>query len=342
MKKIIFAVILFFSVHSLASSQTITGNGNTSVIGDNNDIANTHNITKSEKIFYNSKDAFNDLKDKKYNKVIFEGEEYEKLPVVIGNSNSTSVYGQYNISSDSKTSTDKKLLLITATNFESIQLHKAAERNNFKPEMKVYNDQIVYKLGNKNGVEIYHMQPFMMGMLEPGSTPLILMSVFNNLKPDYIIATGIAFGRQNKGQELGDILVSRQLVNYETRKETNGDIIFRGDKVTSPLSGRINSAIHSWSGAKVHTGLVLSGNVLVNSKEFLNFLLKKEPEYTGGDMESYGVYSVSSMMGSKWIMIKGISDWGDGTKNDNYHQIALENVGNFIFHAINQGVFLNE
>jgi nucleoside phosphorylase len=59
----------------------------------------------------------------------------------------------------------------------------------------------------------------MMGMLESGSTPLILMSVFRDIKPDYVIATDIAFGRQSKGQALGDIVVSRQLVNYESRKE---------------------------------------------------------------------------------------------------------------------------
>jgi nucleoside phosphorylase len=176
-----------------------------------------------------------------------------------------------------------------------------------------------------------------MGMLEPGATPLILMSVFKDIHPDYVIATGIAFGRKSKGHNLGDILVSRQLVNYESRKEVNGDIIFRGDKVTSSMLGRINAAIHNWKGATVHQGVVLSGNALVNSKEFLEHLAKREPEYVGGDMESYGVYAVASMMGAQWIMIKGISDWGDGSKNDNFHKLALENVGKFIFYTAEQG-----
>jgi hypothetical protein len=43
------------------------------------------------------------------------------------------------------------------------------------------------------------------------------------------------------------------------------------------------------------------------------------------------------MMGAKWMMIKGISDWGDGSKNDAHHRIALENVGQFIFHLIRDG-----
>lgn len=61
--------------------------------------------------------------------------------------------------------------------------------------------------------------------------------------------------------------------------------------------------------------------------------------YIGGDMESYGVYAVSSMIGAKWIMIKGIGDWGDGSKNDKYHQLALENADHYIYHLIHEGCF---
>lgn len=231
----------------------------------------------------------------------------------------------------------KKLLILTATNFETGVLHEAAQKAGLEIRKELVHDHIVYRMGTLGGVDIVHMQPGMMRMLEAGATPLILMSVFRDLQPSYVIATGIAFGRQSKGQTLGDIVVSRQLVNYESRKESNGKIIFRGDKATSPMLERVNGGIHSWKGVKIHQGVVLSGNALVNSKEFLAHLEQREPEYVGGDMESYGVYAVASMMGAKWIMIKGISDWGDGTKNDTYHRIALENVGNFIFHVIKDG-----
>ena len=232
---------------------------------------------------------------------------------------------------------EKTLLLLTATNYETEIIHQIAQKVGLKITKQIINDQIVYSMGNLGGIAIFHMQPGMMGMLEPTCTSLVLMNVFRDVNPKYIIATGIAFGRQSKGQQLGDILVSRQLVNYESRKELNGDIYFRGDKVTSPMLARINAGIHTWKGAKVHQGLVLSGNALVNSKEFLDYLTKKEPEYGGGDMESYGVYAVASMMNADWIMIKGISDWGDGSKNDESHKIALQNVGEFIFHVIKEG-----
>lgn len=309
MKLLAYAIVLmnmcFSPVHSQAPTQTQTVNGNNNAIvsGNNNKV---HNNTLS------SSEARNALSNLAPEKIFFTDKEKEK-------------------------SNQKTLLILTATNFETQIIHQEAQKAGLIITKEIINDQVVYRLGILGGVDIFHMQPGMMGLLEPGCTPLILMSVFRDINPNYIIATGIAFGRQSKGHQLGDILVSRQLVNYESRKESNGDIYFRGDKVTSPMLGRVNAGIHSWKGATIHQGLVLSGNALVNSKEFLSYLSKKEPEYVGGDMESYGVYSVSSMMGAEWIMIKGISDWGDGTKNDDSHKIALQNVGTFIFHLIGEG-----
>lgn len=302
-------VTLFLANVSTYANQNVSGHGNVMISGDNNRVKSNTNIP--------SNTASEDLAKGNYKDVIFEDKT----------------------ETDISKSDKKKLLIVTATNYETQVIQEEAKNVGLKICKEVINDQVVYNLGSLGGVDIMQMQPSMMGMLDPGSTPLMLMSVFRDLNPDYIIATGIAFGRESKGQKLGDILVSRQLVNYESRKESNENIYFRGDKVTSPLLGRINGAIRSWKGANIHQGVVLSGNTLVNSKEFLTHLSKREPEYVGGDMESYGVYAVASMMGAQWIMIKGISDWGDGTKNDNFHKIALENVGKFIFYAIKTGNF---
>jgi|GEM_PF-3427292 len=311
-------LISLISTVSAAVTQTATGHGNAQVVGDNNRVDNHSRVSDSPiKVTqppkdYTSAEAKEDLEYGNYKDVVFEEKKKERA-------------------------SRKKVLILTATNFETGVIHEAAQKVGLAIHKEVLHDHIVYRMGTLGGVDIVHMQPGMMGMLEPGSTPLILMSVFRDLQPDYVIATGIAFGRQSKGQTLGDILISRQLVNYESRKETNGTIIFRGDKVTCPMLERVNGGIHNWKGVKIHQGVVLSGNALVNSKAFLTYVEQREPEYVGGDMESYGVYAVASMMGAKWMMIKGISDWGDGSKNDAHHRIALENVGQFIFHLIRDG-----
>lgn len=307
----------FISDCLAGTTQTVTGHGNTLIRGEHNKVNNNAKISDSpinisEFKDYSSEEVKKDLEEGNYKGVKFEDKKKVK-------------------------SSKKRVLILTGTNFETSVLHEAAQKAGLEIHKELMHDHVVYNLGSIGGVNIIHMQSGVMGMSEPGCTPLILMSVFRDLYPDYVISTGIAFGRQSKGQALGDIVMSRQLVNYESRKETNGQIIFRGDKVTCPMLERVNGGIHSWKGATVHQGVILSGNVLINSKEFLAHLEQREPEYVGGDMESYGAYAVASMMGAKWIMIKGVSDWGDGTKNDNHHRIALENVGSFILHVIKDG-----
>lgn len=300
------------------SSQTNNGDGNVQNQGNNNTIDNHAKIKRTTtnrptgQIIINNSTVTKDLESGNYKDLRFEEKKTIHPP-------------------------RKRVLVVTATNYETGVFHEVAKKLNIPIQKDIIQDHIVYSFGEVGGVDVFHMQPGMMGMAEPGSTPFILMSVFRDLRPDYIIATGIAFGRQSKGHSLGDILISRQVVNYESRKETNGDIIFRGDKVTSNMLERINGGIHNWKGAPVHDGLILSGNALVNSQKFLDYLSKREPEFSGGEMEAYSAYAVASMMKAQWIMIKGISDWGDGTKNDKYHHIALENASKFIFHVIQDG-----
>jgi nucleoside phosphorylase len=280
-----FFLISFISTVSAAVTQTAIGHGNNLIHGKNNKVDNhTHvsdspiKVTQPPKD-YTSAEAKEDLEHGNYKDVVFEEKKKE---VVVKGSGNIILNGNLKKERASR----KKVLILTATNFETGIIHEAAQKAGLAIHKEVLHDHIVYRMGTLGGVDIVHMQPGMMGMLEPGSTPLILMSVFRDLQPDYVIATGIAFGRQSKGQTLGDILISRQLVNYESRKETNGTIIFRGDKVTCPMLERVNGGIHNWKGVKIHQGVVLSGNALVNSKAFLTYVEQREPEYVGGDMES--------------------------------------------------------
>lgn len=235
-----------------------------------------------------------------------------------------------------KEKTKKRLLIVTATKYETNILQEIALKEGLDINNKTgIKGDIVYQLGALGDIDIYQVQTPDMGMIKPGSIIPVLMSVGAEITPDYIIATGIAFGRESKGQKLGEILVSSQVVDCETRKLKGEKItISRGDKVGSPMVGRINAALSTWKGANVHVGIVLCSNVLVSSQSHLDKLAAREPEYTGGEMESYGLYTAAQRLKADWIMIKGISDWGDETKHDGYHEIALKNTMQFIFHII--------
>lgn len=175
-----------------------------------------------------------------------------------------------------------------------------------------------------------------------GASILTLTDAINNIGIDSIIFGGIAFGnyqKKKKEQNIGDILVSRQLWNYELGKESDC-FIPRGDKVTAPpwMLDRFQNSAQKWKNSKVHFGLVASGEKLINSEDFIQKMIINEPEIIGGDMEGAGMVSVAERYKKDWILVKAISDWGIG-KRDDKQKLAAENAFKYIFLTITEFMF---
>ena len=126
-----------------------------------------------------------------------------------------------------------------------------------------------------------------MGAVGPGAALVTVMRAIQDFSPVAVIMVGIAFGIDPLTQKLGEILVSRQIRSYEQQKIKGRRLIPRGDRVTaSPrLLGLLRDGDLDWQGAKVHFGLMLSGEKLVMSRSFREQLLRLEPEAIGGEME---------------------------------------------------------
>ena len=209
--------------------------------------------------------------------------------------------------------------------------------------MQRYIDNSTYfDLGVISGARIFLVQSEM-GAGGPAGATLVVYEGIKALSPPAVIMVGIAFGLIPEKQCLGDILVARQLAGYELQKIEQGpggeEIIRpRGDRVqASPrLLSRLRASIFDWQGPKVYFGLMLSGDKLVNHKNFGNRLLGIEPEAIGGEMEGTGVYSAAHRNKVDWILVKAICDWADGHKDDAYQQQAAENATRFILHVLQQ------
>ena len=67
---------------------------------------------------------------------------------------------------------------------------------------------------------------------------------------------------------------------------------------------------------KMVAGAMLSGEKLVNNREFRDRLKERFPEAIGGEMEGIGAYAAASRRNTEIILVKGICDWADGHKND--------------------------
>lgn len=179
----------------------------------------------------------------------------------------------------------------------------------------------------------------MPGSVGPASSTLAVQEAISEFKPAAVIACGVAFGCKPEKEHLGDIMVSKQLWQYDPQKVTETSIIRRGDKATASASllQRFSSAVVLWEKANpdvsVHIGLLASGEVLANSDDFLAELKLSEPEIIGGEMEGAGVLSAAEREKCDWIIVKAICDWG-AKKTDDYQPQSAQNAAQYVLYVL--------
>ncbi|MCP4699239.1 MAG: hypothetical protein GY862_20675 [Gammaproteobacteria bacterium] len=197
-----------------------------------------------------------------------------------------------------------------------------------------------YSLGVHGGVPVVMVQSEM-GSVTPGGALLTVRQAMQDLHPQAIIMCGIAFGLHPDKQQLGDILIAKQILSYESRKvDILQGQIPRGDRTTvsERLLDRFRSGDINWqNAARTHFGLILSGEKLVNAPDLRDWFLKTEPEAIGGEMEGAGLYAAARDAKADWILVKAICDWADGSKNDDAQGVAANNAAQFVLHVLQAG-----
>lgn len=216
------------------------------------------------------------------------------------------------------------------------------------PDAKPHYGKIktYHELGIIGGARTFMVQSEM-GSTGPGASLLTINDGIQTLSPSAIVMVGIAFGFNPKKQQIGDILVSRQLLGYELQRvgSSNGEQVInvRGDRTiaSSRLLDRFRNGLRSWQKPpNVEFGLILSGAKLVDNLALREKLHEFEPEAIGGEMEGEGLYSAAQHSKVDWILVKAICDWADGNKDHNkstYQQQAAQNAARFTIHVIKQG-----
>lgn len=174
-----------------------------------------------------------------------------------------------------------------------------------------------------------------MGNVGVGSIVNTVHLVCEELNPEYIIMGGIAFGCDSEKQQIGDVLVSKQVWYYERAKLNGDDIIDRGDKIPASawLLRLFRSSELEYKRTQIHFGLIASGEKLINSVEMMSSLKDREPELIGGDMEAAGLVSVCEEKKIEWIFAKAVCDWGMDKENSK-QIMAAENAFDFIMYNL--------
>lgn len=205
-----------------------------------------------------------------------------------------------------------------------------------------------YDLGHVGGARTVVVQANNMGPLEAYKT---VDEGVRALSPRAVIMVGIAFGVRAKEQQIGDILVSELIYDYDLERVGTGEddrpwSYLRGTRVPAAerLIDRFHAGSNDWqSPPSIHFGVILSGSKLVDNKEYHSALLRFAPDAIGGEMEGVGFSTAANRSKVDWLLVKGISDWADGTKGANkkaYQQMAAENAARFVLFVIEQEDFM--
>jgi len=164
-------------------------------------------------------------------------------------------------------------------------------------------------------------------------------------QPSVVVMTGICAGvKQAVG--LGDLVVATQCFEHSSGQLVDGTI--------TPLQSRIS--IEPWFldylmsisetesfragvqnsypnplpdgfAMRIHYGSMACGPLVVKDQEYVRQLRSREHSLLALDMESYGVALAASMCSTPErtvhaVIVKGVVDYADGSKNDDWHDYA--------------------
>ncbi len=255
-------------------------------------------------------------------------------------SSDTSVRTQVNkMAHDLVAESRADLIIVTVNENETKAVLEVFEAHAGRPASpRTIGDRVYRDLGDVDGLRVFHALSEM-GSVGIGATQQTVEKAIRALGPRAVIGVGIAFGTNEREQNIGDILLSKQVLLYELQR-VGSDIRVRGDR--SHASPRLINyftgfAQTLWKGERVTPGLVLSGEKLVDDIDYRAQLLDLEPEAVGGEMEGAGLYVACQDKKVDWIILKAICDWGDGEKSKNKQDRQLKAaraVAGFLLQAL--------
>ncbi len=231
--------------------------------------------------------------------------------------------------------------ITTATDSEDVALFASLEAHGFLRGRVLRVDDGVHQEFVRGVTQrIVHIRTSA-GSMGVNSAGMVLPHVLQELDVKYLVSAGICFGLQpykdgKVFQKLGDVLIATHIQDYETKRKGDTEIP-RGERTSaSPgILQAVRIARDQTTGIKykIHSGVMLSGQMLVDNEETIEELRLAFPEAIGGEMEGNAVAGASIYKGRQWILIKGICDWGIG-KKDGSQSIAAERACNLAVKAI--------
>ena len=168
-----------------------------------------------------------------------------------------------------------------------------------------------------------------------------------------IIGLGFAYGRKKKSA-LGDVLISTYVDGVSNFRIEGGRMKFDEGRVryTSPSTKTANvftTGTSLWTSfkcstanrkSKAHAGVLISTPMLLNDRKALDDLLTNNERFIGGEMEGQELAHAQLHLKEKEnreidiVVIKGVADFGDGTKEKAWQLTASLAAASYAAHKL--------
>jgi nucleoside phosphorylase len=183
------------------------------------------------------------------------------------------------------------------------------------------------------------------------------ISVWN---PSHIILAGITGGIHDEDKRyLGDVIVGEQVIYYEYGKQTSEGMIrrYQAYRPAQILVDAAKQLAHKdWALSiaasrpdhttgrvvpQVHFGVVGSGEKVVTDVGLLNELQSDWSQLIGIEMEGAGsaIAAYESGASPGVLLVKGISDWANAEKSDDWQNYASEASATFVLELLRSQPF---
>jgi nucleoside phosphorylase len=214
-------------------------------------------------------------------------------------------------------------LIVTCANSteEEILRHSFGRDRGFESQLALSRDTTYWSLGWIGDTECFLVRTET-GSVGGGSVLAVLQDAIRLLNPSVVVSCGVCFGLRPQEQQIGTVILATRLRTYEQVRigtTSDGSLELRercqaadADPVFTLRARGILSGARN-----VLFGEVLSGEKLVDHVKFRDGLIQRFPDALAGEMEGGGLASACGRRRIPWLLIKGISDFADGTKSTN-------------------------
>lgn len=135
------------------------------------------------------------------------------------------------------------------------------------------------------------------------------VELINHFRPDLVISTGVA-GGADVSLNPTEVVVSTELAYHDAYcgKEVEfGQIIGQPARFIAPKE-YVEKALSLNCGTSIHSGLIVSGEWFVDSKEKMQSIMDKFPDAMAVDMESCSIAQTCNVYNVPFISFRIISD----------------------------------